>query len=499
MAVAGQVEMIEQELLQPDAAFAISSSVVDRSTLQVDWDIADGYYLYRDRIRFSTDTPGVELGQPVLPAGEVKNDEFFGRIEIFRNQVTATIPVKQAPDGTDSMTLQALSQGCADIGVCYPPHTQTAQLELAAAPAEASEAGSDTLQALQALDQDLGLNSPDDEFLDPDQAFRVDVSEASPTELLIRWDIAEGYYLYRDKLDIRLSGGEGVTAGPVSIPQGETKHDEFFGDVQVFHHEVEARLPLQRASGAATEVTLQLGYQGCAEAGICYPPIKKQVSLTLAAYNPDEAAPRTAMADSKPEAKPAGSTRQDDIARVLQESSLLWVVLFFFGAGLLLAFTACMYPMIPILSSVIVGHGKSVTAGSAFLLSLVYVEAVAITYAVIGLVSAQIGAGVQAFFQNPWILGAFALVFVALAMSMFGFFHLQLPASLQGLKPVLILPVLGSLIVGLLMVFVVGPPVSVALEWLTATLSGMQDTAAGLLGIILGLMMGVSLMVLIYF
>jgi thiol:disulfide interchange protein DsbD len=456
-----RAENIEQELLEPDAAFAISSSVVDRSTLQVDWDIADGYYLYRDRIRFSTETPGVELGEPVLPPGIIKDDEFFGKIAIYRNRVTATIPITREPEGTDNIVLRALSQGCADIGVCYPPHTQLARLDLASATPAASKPVSNTLQALQALDQNLGLNSADDEFLDPDEAFRVSVSEASPTELLIRWDIAEGYYLYRDKLDIRLSGGEGVTAGPVSIPQGETKHDEYFGDVQVFHHEIEARLPLQRASGAATEVTVQLGYQGCAEAGICYPPIKKQLPLSLAAYNPESTGPAAAAAGSTTTAKLSGSTRQDDVARVLQESSLAWVVLFFFGAGLLLAFTACMYPMIPILSSVIVGHGKSVTAGSAFLLSLVYVEAVAVTYAVIGLVSAQLGAGVQAFFQNPWILGAFALVFVALAMSMFGFFHLQLPASLQArlsetshrmkggsLIGVAVMGVLSALIVG---------------------------------------------------
>jgi len=459
--VSAQAENIEQELLQPDAAFAFSSSVVNHSTLQVNWDIADGYYLYRDRIRFSTDTPGAELGEPVLPPGMVKDDEFFGKIAIFRNRVTATIPVTREPDGTDSISLRALSQGCADIGVCYPPHTQIAQLDLASATPAASDPGSDTLQALQALDQSLGLNSPDDEFLDPDAAFRVDVSEAGPEELLVRWDIADGYYLYKDKLDIRLLSGDGVTAGPVSIPQGETKHDEFFGDVQVFHHDIEARLPLQRASGDATEVSVQLGYQGCAEAGICYPPIKKQLTLSLAAYDPDDASAGAATTASATPGKISGTTRQDDIARVLQESGLVWIVLFFFGAGLLLAFTACMYPMIPILSSVIVGQGKSVTAGSAFILSLVYVEAVAVTYAVIGLVSAQIGAGVQAFFQNPWILGGFALIFVALAMSMFGFFHLQLPASLQArlsqtshrmkggsLVGVAVMGVLSALIVG---------------------------------------------------
>ena len=459
--VPAQAENVEQQLLQPDAAFAFSSSVTDRSTLQVNWDIADGYYLYRDRIRFSTDTPGVELGEPVLPAGTIKDDEFFGKIGIFRNHVTATIPVTRAPEDIDSIALRALSQGCADIGVCFPPHTQLAQLDLASAPPAGSDPGNDTLQALQALDQNLGLNTSDDDFLEPDAAFRVDVSEASPGELLIRWDIAEGYYLYRDKLDIRLLAGDGVTAGPVSLPEGEIKHDEFFGDVQVFHHEVEARLPLQRASDAAMEVSVQLGYQGCAEAGICYPPIKKQLTLSLAAYNPDDTAPGKAMASSVSPEKMPGSTRQDDIARVLQESSLAWVVLFFFGAGLLLAFTACMYPMIPILSSVIVGHGKSVTAGSAFILSLVYVEALAVTYAVIGLVSAQIGAGVQAFFQNPWILAGFALIFIALAMSMFGFFHLQLPSSLQAklsqtshrmkggsLVGVAVMGVLSALIVG---------------------------------------------------
>jgi thiol:disulfide interchange protein DsbD len=461
-----QAENIEQDLLQPDAAFAFSSSVTNRSTLQATWDIADGYYLYRDRIRFSTDTPDVELGEPVLPNGQVKNDAFFGKIDVFRNQVTATIPITRAPDDLDNMTLRALSQGCADIGVCYPPHTQVAQLNLTLAPAAAAPApvpddtGTDTLQALQTLDQNLGLNSPDDEFLDPDDAFRATLSEAGPDELLIRWDIAEGYYLYRDKLDIRLLSGDGVTAGPASIPQGEIKHDEFFGDVQVFHHEVEASLPLQRASGAAMEVTVQLGYQGCAEAGICYPPIKKQLTLSLAAFNPDDVETAASLdADATPGVA-SGST-QDKIARELQKRSLVGVVLFFFGAGLLLAFTACMYPMIPILSSVIVGHGNSVTAGSAFLLSLVYVEAVAVTYAIIGLVSAQLGAGVQAFFQNPWILGGFALVFVALAMSMFGFFHLQLPASLQArlsqtshrmkggsLVGVAVMGVLSALIVG---------------------------------------------------
>ena len=117
-----EIDGLEPELLAPDKAFAISVSSVDDSTLQVRWDIADGYYMYRDRIRFSTVSRGVALGEASLPAGTIKDDEFFGKIAVYRKQVTATIPVKRTIEGPVSMQLMAVSQGCADIGVCYPPH-----------------------------------------------------------------------------------------------------------------------------------------------------------------------------------------------------------------------------------------------------------------------------------------------------------------------------------------------------------------------------------------
>ena len=450
----------EEELLDPDQAFAFSVTLQDDSTLQASWKIADGYYMYRERIRFQTDTPGFELGEPELPAGKIKNDEFFGEIAVFRNQVTASIPFSRLADGLDTLRLIAVSQGCADIGICYPPHTQRVQLDLPATNKTAT--GSSTaLQSLAALTSTLGLNSGADEFLDPDDAFQASVTETQPGMLLVRWTIADDYYLYRDKLKVRLVEGADVTLGPVELPPGETKHDEFFGDVQVFHHEVEAHIPVTKTSAGSGEITLQVAYQGCAEAGICYPPIKKLMNVTLAAAGIGNAIAATATAGTTRSGVSVSTTRQDDIVRVLQESSLLWVVFFFFAAGILLAFTACMYPMIPIISSIIVGQGESITAGKAFGLTLLYVEAVAVTYAVIGVISAQVGAGVQAFFQNPWILSFFALVFVALAMSMFGFFSMQLPASLQAklsntsnkmkggtLLGVVVMGVLSALIVG---------------------------------------------------
>ena len=464
-AAPGPSNNVEQELLEPDQAFAFTATVQDDATLQVDWKIADGYYMYRDRIRFSSETAGVELGEAVLPAGKIKDDEFFGKIATFRNQVSATIPVSRNAGAANSIQLKAVSQGCADIGVCYPPHTQLAQLEIPAATPPASSNQQTTLQALNALDDNLGLSAGDDEFLDPDIAFQADILAESPTSLLVRWTIAEDYYLYRDKLSVQLTDSEGVTVSAVEIPEGEVKHDEFFGDVQVFHNEVLARVALTRSSADATEINVKLGYQGCAEAGICYPPIKKQLAVTLAAYDPDkpQAAPiiQPPAASSGAAATSLSSTNQDDFAQVLQNSSLWWAIVFFFAAGVLLAFTACVYPMIPILSSIIVGQGQAITTGRAFFLSLIYVEAVAITYAVIGIISAQLGAGVQAFFQNPWILTAFALVFIALALSMFGFYNLQLPASMQArlsetsnrmkggtLLGVAVMGVLSALIVG---------------------------------------------------
>ncbi|UCC56394.1 MAG: protein-disulfide reductase DsbD [Gammaproteobacteria bacterium] len=433
------IDTPEPDLLPPDEAFRITATTSDSNTVQVSWEIADGYYMYRDRMRFSSDTPGIAFGKPDLPAGKIKDDEFFGKIAIYRNQATVSIPITRAAGASQSLSLSAVSQGCADIGVCYPPHTQLVQLELPNDNPGATTTDIPALGALPSLGDRLGLGGSDDEFLDPDEAFQVSISTPQPNLLVAHWSIAEGYYLYRDKFSAQLAEGGQVTLLPPELPAGEIYHDEFFGDVQIFHDAVDMQIPLQRSSGDAAEITLILGYQGCAEAGICYPPIKKQVPVALAAFDPGStpALPSiagttlAAVPQAAPAVNPGVTSRQDDIARVLQESRPGWVALFFFGAGVLLAFTACVYPMIPILSSIIVGHGENLTVTKGFVLSLVYVEAVAITYAVIGVVSAQFGAGVQAFFQNPWILGMFALIFVLLALSMFGFYNLQLPATWQ--------------------------------------------------------------------
>jgi thiol:disulfide interchange protein DsbD len=420
----------DPELLEPDKAFAFGASAGDDNTIRAEWDIADGYYLYRDHIRFRSATPGIQLGDPLLPAGEPRDDEFFGRIQTYRGHVSAEIPVERDPGAPETFQLIALSQGCADIGVCYPPHTQSTMISLAdvVQPEESSDTVA-ALDSLKDLGKGIGIGSGADEFLDPDVAFRLGAEAESPDLLVARWSIAKGYYLYRDKFTFDVEKGDGITLLPAELPAADIKEDEFFGRMEVYHNDIEVRIPIERSSPATTDLELRVGYQGCAEAGICYPPIKKLVRVALPP--PGEAlAAGTGRAASGPSAI-ATIPPQDDIARILTESSLGWVILFFFGAGTLLAFTACMYPMIPILSSIIVGQGKEITTMKAFMLSLVYVEAMAVTYALIGIASAHAGAGVQGFFQNPWILGLFALIFVALALSMFGFYNLQIPASWQ--------------------------------------------------------------------
>lgn len=486
----------DDELLEPDKAFAFSASVTGPERVRVEWQVADGYYMYRSRIQLKSDTPGITLGAPAFPDGKIKDDEFFGRVEVYRGAVPIEIPVLRAAGAPAELKLVAVSQGCADQGVCYPPHTQTAQLTLPAAAAstgaaaalaaDEEAAASGPLEKLSAFGRDLGFGDSNGDFLDPDIAFRPSVT-ASPDggALIVRWDIAEDYYLYRDKFRIELEDGEGITLQPAQFPAGEIKDDETFGRVEVYHNGVEARVPLARASTAPASARVTLGYQGCAEAGICYPPQTKSLAVDLPAalgIGTAEAAPIAAT----PIAADAGAplAEQDRIAQRLASGNALLTMLTFFGFGLLLSFTPCVFPMIPILSSIIVGQGEKITTGRAFTLSLVYVLAMALTYTGAGVVAGLSGENLQAAFQNPWILGSFAAVFVLLSLSMFGFYDLQVPASLQSrLTQVSGRQKSGSLtgvaVMGFLSALIVGPCVAAPLAGALIYISQSGDPYLG--------------------
>lgn len=413
--------LTNHELLSPDQAFKITAQALSSEQLEFVWDVAEGYSLYRNNMQFAAKTDGVQLGEPVFPAGKIKHDEFLGDVVHYRNQLKVPVALMGAKDAS-SVKVQVRYQGCADWGVCYPPQKKTMDIVLPRLSPAAAD-GNPISQLVKGISGLLPKTSQD-ELLPEDQAFRFFASVKDANTLHVNWEIAEGYYLYREKTQLEIVNPGAVTLGGFSVPRGTPKQDLEFGQVEVFHNdELSFDLPIIRKDSAAGTITLKAAFQGCADRGVCYPPMVKTVDLALPVA--ETVSPGTAGGQT-----PADISEQDQIVQSLQQDSLGMTLLSFFGFGLLLAFTPCIFPMIPILSGIIVGH-RSITTFRAFLLSLSYVVASALTYTVFGILAALFGSNLQTTFQQPWIIGLFSAVFVLLSLSMFGFYHLELPKSWQ--------------------------------------------------------------------
>jgi len=244
------------------------------------------------------------------------------------------------------------------------------------------------------------------DFLPVDSAFIFTSERLDSGETQLYWQIADGYYLYQQRLKF-----DGLADGKKpALPKGEDHNDEFFGQQEVYRQGLELKIP----AGASGQV--KVSYQGCADAGLCYPPQTRVIDLGNSAISPAVA--------------PLATQAQDQaLASGLQQHALGWSLLVFFGLGLLLAFTPCSLPMLPILAGLVVGSGASPRRG--FFLASAYVVSMALIYAAMGVLAALLGANLQAWLQNPWLLGSFAVIFVLLALPMFGFFELQLPVALR--------------------------------------------------------------------
>ena len=256
-------------------------------------------------------------------------------------------------------------------------------------------------------------------FLEPDRAFRFSARALDTKTVEVTYAIADGYYLYRERFAFALDAAtsSGATLGEPVYPKGEIKFDETFQkDVEHYRREVVVRLPVVGATGP---VTLSSTSQGCADAGLCYPPQVAEATLTLAGGTV------------------AASTTTDEssrIERTLQAGHLGWIALLFAGLGVLLAFTPCVLPMVPILSSIIVGQSRpdrAITRGSGLLLAVAYSLGLALVYTLLGIAAGLAGEGLAAALQTPWVLGTFAGLLVLLSLSMFGLYELQVPAGLQ--------------------------------------------------------------------
>ena len=335
------------------------------------------------------------------------------------------------------------------------------------------------------------------EFLDPDQAFVASAagSASDPQAVIISWDIAEGYYLYRDKFRFTVASGP-ATPGEVFMPAGESMADPEFGQVEVYRHKVSIKLGLQRQTSAEAMLLLNAIYQGCKEDVICYPPVSKSLPVILPAMAGDMAGKVMEKAATEQHLSP-----EDAINRDLGQNKLwlnLWI---FLGFGILLACTPCVFPMLPILSGIIVGRGQNLSTRRAFILSLGYVLAMAVTYAALGVIAGALQFNIQAAAQNIWVIGTFSAIFVLLAMSMFGFYELQLPTAWQAwLSSVGIRQqgsLAGAILMGVLSAVIVGPclapPLAGALLYVSQTGNALTGGAALFA---MGLGMGLPLLVI---
>lgn len=420
----------KEDFLPPDQAYRYTVEA-QGGRVVVHWQITPGYYLYRKRMSVASATPAVQLAEPEWPKGEEHTDDYFGTQEIYRGNIDVPVPFT-VPGGErpKKLALELRLQGCADAGLCYPPQRWKTEVDLPAAGGSGNGPTGGLTSLFKSKSGGLGGARSNDDFLPPDEAFKFSPGMEQPDSVALTWIIAEGYYLYKDRIQITTDTA-GVTLGKPQLPEGKPKHDEYFGDTEVYYEVLEASLPIARPAGSG-KLDLTVTYQGCADGGLCYNPITRKVSLDL----PPSAQATTLPADAKPAGSATASkapvAEQDRLASLIRDGNLLAVLATFFGLGVLLSFTPCVLPMIPILSGIIVGQGGTVTPARGFSLAFTYVQGMALTYAAAGAAFVlAFKQAPQAFFQQPWIITLMTLLFVVLAFAMFGAFTLQLPSALQ--------------------------------------------------------------------
>ena len=407
----------DDEILRPQEAYRYAVADTGES-IEIDWLVEDGYYLYRAKMSYASGSDAVVFGDYELPAGLHHEDEFFGVQQIYRDRFFVSIPYTIVGEPPATVDLIIKSQGCADIGLCYPPQTWTETVELTAARTDASKLALDPRPTGATL---FGAN---DEFLPVDEAFQPVLTVLDSNTVEVAFRIADGYYLYKDKISATTASDK-ARLGSLDLPRGELKTDQYFGEQEVYFGDTFARLPLVRATPEAFALDLELKFQGCADGGICYPPVSRVLSIDLPVATASSAQAAVASTDAAP------VSEQARLAGVITNSGLGLVIATFFGLGLLLTFTPCVLPMVPIVSGIIAGEGQNVSTSRGFFLALSYVMGMALVYTAAGVAAAAAGLQLQAIFNQPWVLILFSGLFVVLALAMFGLFDLQMPSFIQ--------------------------------------------------------------------
>lgn len=414
----------EEDLLPVDQAYVLTAKAVSRERIEFSWTIAPGYYLYRHRFGVQAVDAAFKTNPLQVPAGKKHTDEFFGKVETYRNQVTV-VQTGAAASGVGSVSFKVKYQGCADIGVCYPPQTRMLSVTLPAAGATgtAANAGLDGLLGAPA-DPLAGLASGASaqgvgDALPEQQAFRYEAIANSPSELLVRITPSQGYYLYRDKTSFQLLDGNGVSLGAPRWPAGKAHRDEHFGDVVVYFDVAEIPLPLIRSNEAAQTLTLQANFQGCQTDGICYRPMTRQLTVELpagAGASASQAAVKNSVSDS------------DHAPPGLLLSLLLALV-----GGLILNLMPCVLPVLSFKALGLAQASRSHAHARAH--ALWYTAGVLASFAVIGALVLALRSAGQALgwgfqLQQPEVVAGLTLLMFAIGLSLSGVF--QFGATMAG-------------------------------------------------------------------
>lgn len=398
------------DLLPVTEAYKLSADVTTPGVLKLHWTIAPDYYLYRGRMKFKGGD-GVTLGEAQLPDGKKHHDEYLGDVETYHHGVDASIPYTLAA-GTTRLQLSVQYQGCHEVDpkICYPPHTEHLDLAL---PAGAGAAGTPAAgNALSAALSQLGSNTGATTVgapLPAEQAFRFEALAQGPRQLLLRWTMPKGYYLYRDQTTLKLADADGLTLKP-AWPAGTAHRDEHYGEVTVYFDQVELPVTLEGDLAGRQRLTLQASFQGCQDGGLCYPLMTRSVDIDLGS---DAVASGTVA----PELPPAG------LAGGPLQISLVAALLLALGGGLVLNLMPCVLPVLSIKAVSVLESGES--RATARRHALFYTAGVLCSFTALGLgilalraAGHALGWGSQ--LQQPLLVGALACVMLAVGLSMSG-------------------------------------------------------------------------------
>jgi thiol:disulfide interchange protein len=390
-----------ENLLPVTEAYKLSADASTPGVVKLHWTIAPDYYLYRGRMNFKGGD-GVTLGTAQLPDGEKHNDPYLGPVETYHHSIDATIPYTLAP-GTTHLTLSVRYQGCheTDPKICYPPHTEQLDLPVPSA----ANASTNKLGELFKSSSQLGAGG-NGSALPEDQAFHFDAIAQYPHHVLIRWTMAKGYYLYRDKTTLTVKNAPSVVLTP-AWPAGELHKDAYLGDTTVYFGEI--TVPVSVSGDLAGLKTLEVAasFQGCQDGGICYPVMTREVSVEIGSAA--QATPQTAE-NPAPEMPPAGAGGASP--------SLLYQLVLALIGGLILNLMPCVLPVLSIKAVGILESGENPARRRTH--ALMYTAGVLISFVALGLVIIALKTAWGAHLQNPLVVAVLSLVMLAVALSMSG-------------------------------------------------------------------------------